>query len=103
MVKYFEELEKKILRRGKKPLEELRHRFESVKKVKAHKPPQVLKKHYRKINLQMITLIVLCRYGQLEDFSVPLNSVYAIARRTAIPYSTVSQVLKKFHADGCVI
>ena len=45
-------------------------------------------------------MIVLCRYGQLKNFSVPLNSIYAVANRTGLPYTTVQRTLHNFLKNG---
>ena len=48
----------------------------------------------------MQSVIVLCRYGHLKDFSLPLNSIYTVSQRTALPYTTVKRVLDKFKANN---
>ena len=62
--------------------------------------PKVLKRFHRKIDFKMQSVIVLCRFGQLKDFSLPLNSVYTVSQRTALPYTTVKRVLDNFKANN---
>ena len=61
------------------PLKTLIDKFRVSPKKKKVLKPKVLQRHYREIDIKMQSVIVICRYGQLKDFSLPLNSIYTVS------------------------
>ena len=46
--------------------------------------------------------ILMARYGTLTSFDhAPIATIYKISARLRVPYQTVWQTLKTFHARGC--
>ena len=89
-----------LLRRTRSTLEKLKARLEPKIKQKEKPMPKALKVYHRKIDLKIQSAIVQLRYGSLSKFKTPLNSLQTVAKRTAIPYTTVHRTLHSFVTNG---
>jgi hypothetical protein len=75
----YSKLTELLLRRHKVPRETLLARLQSPAKEQFEPKPKELKRYYRRIDMKLQSLIVLCRYGELKYCEVPLNSIYIVS------------------------
>ena len=59
-----------------------------------------IKLQRKKIDEHLWTLVVLCRYHSLEDFSEPKTPITVISKRLSLPQTTVYTLLNRFHERG---
>ena len=73
---------------------------ERANRVRLPRLPSRVRGRYRIISNWDVKRIILTRYGSLERFDAPMNSIYAVSVRLKIPYTTVWYTLKKFRERG---